>query len=125
TVSEHVNRKKQDLTLAKLDRFQLQHSEVVDQQTVGARPGNIMVCVRDYNTLGHLEHTLTRTNTEEKDLVVMTTRLITGPTERDLPDENLFTDYIQRLFTQVVALAEKHGKPVSMIVVPTRNEFVA
>lgn len=125
TVSEHVNRKKQDLTLAKLDRFQLQHSEVVDQQTVGARPGNIMVCVRDYNTLGHLEHTLTRTNTEEKDLVVMTTRLITGPTERDLPDENLFTDYEQRLFTQVVALAEKHGKPVDLVVVPASNVFDA
>ncbi len=127
TVSERINRRKQDLTLAMLDRFQLQHNETIDQDTVGARPGNILVAVRDYNTLAHLEHTLSRTNTEDKDIVVATTRLLSGPDggERELYDENLFTDYEQRLFTRVVALAEKFGKPVNLVVVPATNIFDA
>jgi hypothetical protein len=97
-----------------LDRFQLQHSEMISQEAVGAGPGNVLVAVRDYNTLEHLEHALEHTKMEEKDIVVMTTRLVSGPDggESELYDENLFTEYEQRLFTKVVALAEKHGKPV-------------
>ena len=38
---------------------------------------------------------------------------------------NLFTDYEQRLFTRVVALAEKQGKSVDLVVVPSNNIFDA
>jgi hypothetical protein len=53
--------------------------------------------------------------------------LVSGPDggERELYDENLFTDYEQRLFTRVVALAEKYGKPVDLAVVPATNIFDA
>ena len=127
TISERINQRKLDLTASKLDRFQLQHSETVDLQSVGARPGNVLVGVRDYNTLSHLEHVLDRTNTDEQDIVVLTTRLIAGPVggERELSDETLFTEYEQRLFTRVVALAEKHGKPVELVIVPATNIFDA
>ena len=37
----------------------------------------------------------------------------------------MFTVYEQTLFTQVVARAEKHGKPVELIVVPAGNIFDA
>lgn len=127
TVSERINRRRQDRTLATLDRFQLQHNETISQETVGARPGNILVAVRDYNTLAHLEHTLRHTDTEDKDIVVVTTRIVSGPDggEREMYDENLFTEYEQRLFTRVVALAEKHGKPVDLAVIPATNIFDA
>ena len=127
TVSERINQRKLDLTASKLDQFQLQHSETVDLQSVGARPGNVLVGVRDYNTLSHLEHVLDRTNTDEQDIVVLTTRLIAGPGggERELSDETLFTEYEQRLFTRVVALAEKHGKPVELVIVPATSVFDA
>jgi hypothetical protein len=96
-------------------------------QTVGARPGNKLVAIRDYNTLSHLEHALDRTDVEAQDIVVLTARLIAGPGggERDLHDETLFTDYERRLFTRVVALAEKYGKPVELVVVPATNIFDA
>jgi hypothetical protein len=111
--------------MAALDQFQLQHQETIDQDALGVRPGNVLVGVRDYNTLSHLEHALERTNTDEQDIVVMTMRMLTGPDsgERDLYDENLFTKYEQQLFTRVVALAEKHGKPVDLLVVPSNNIF--
>ncbi len=126
TVSERRNRRKLDLTLAKLDRFQLQHSEVISQETVGVRPGNALVAARDYNTLDHLEYALEHTDTEEQDIVVMTVRLMTGDgSERGSVDENLFAEYEQRLFTRVVALAEKHGKPVDLLIVSATNVFDA
>lgn len=127
TISERINLRKLDTTIGKLDQFQLQHNETVDLGAIGARPGNVMVGVRDYNTLDHLEHVLAKTNTEERDIIVMTTRLIAGPGggERDLSDETLFTEYEQRLFTRVVALAEKHGKPVDLLIVPATNIFDA
>src|SRR5205085_12521533 len=78
TISERRNRRKQDLTLAKLDRFQLQHSETVSQEALGARPGNVLVAVRDYNKLAHLEYALEHTNTDEQDIIVMNVRVVTG-----------------------------------------------
>jgi len=127
TISERINRRKMDLTVANLDRFQLQQNETVDLEAVGSRPGNVLVAVRDYNTLSHLEYALERTNTEEQDIVVLTTRLVAGPDsgEREMYDEKIFTEYEQRLFTRVVSMAEKHGKPVDLVVVPTTNIFDA
>ena len=126
-ISEHINRKKLDRTMASLDQFQLQHNETIDLQAVGARPGNVLVAVRDFNTLSHLEKTLAKTNTDEQDIVVVTTRLVAGPdgADHDVYDENLFTSYEQKLFTRVVALAEKSGKPVDLVVVPATNVFDA
>jgi amino acid transporter len=125
TVSERINRRKLDLTLARLDRFQLQHSEAISEQAVGVRPGNVLVAVRDYNTLSHLEQALIRTNTEEQDIVVMTMRQVSGDTSGEPADETLFDEYEQKLFTRVVALAEKHGKPVDLLIVPATNIYDA
>lgn len=127
TVSEYLNKRKLDATLSALDQFQLQHQETIEQSSVGVRPGNILVGVRDYMTLDHLEHVLEQVDTDKHDIVAMTTRLVSGPSagERDLYDETLFTEYEQRLFTRVVALAEKHGKPVDLVVVPANNVFDA
>lgn len=127
TISERINQKKLDRTSALLDRFQLQQSETINLEVVGAKPGNVLVAVRDYNTLSHLARVLERTNTDEQDVVVMTIRQVSGPDagERDLYDENLFDDYEQRLFTRVVSLAEKAGKPVDLVIVPASNVFDA
>ncbi|HJQ27127.1 MAG TPA: APC family permease [Blastocatellia bacterium] len=125
TISERINRRKLDLTLAKLDRFQLQHSETINEQAVDVRPGNVLVAVRDYNTLSHLEQVLIHTNTEEQDIVVMTMRQVSGDTSGEPADETLFDEYEQKLFTRVVALAEKHGKPADLLIVPATNIYDA
>jgi hypothetical protein len=127
TISEYKNRQKMDRTIATLDQFQLQHNDIINHQAVGVRPGNILVAVRDFNTLAHLDKVLARTPTENQDIVVMTTRLVAGPdgAASAVYDENLFDKYEQKLFTRVVALAEKHGKPVDLVVVPATSVFDA
>ncbi|MFY9607320.1 MAG: APC family permease [Blastocatellia bacterium] len=127
TISERINERKLDRSLSALDQFKLSYEQEVSLATVHARPGSVLVAVRDTNTLSHLDRALAETDVEERDIVVMTVRLIQGPDagERDLYDATVFTDYEQRLFTKVVALAEKHGKPVNLLVVPSNNVFDA
>jgi hypothetical protein len=60
------------------------------------------------------------------DIVVMTVRTIsTGAGEYDLSDDQIFSDYEKELFSHVVEMAEKEGKPVELLVVPAVNPFDA
>ena len=127
TISERVNHRKLDRSMAALDQFKLSYRHEVSLENLHARPGSVLVAVRDANTLSHLDRALAETDTDQRDIVVMTVRLMHGPDagERDLYDETMFTGYEQRLFTKVVALAERHGKPVNLLVVPANNIFDA
>ena len=56
----------------------------------------------------------------------MTVRAVsTGAGEYELGQNQLFTDYERELFTRVVAMAEKEGKTVDLLVVPGVNPFDA
>ena len=127
TFSERVSRRKANRSDAALDPFNLDYQREISSEVVHARPGNALVAVRNLNTLWPLQRVLEGTDTEKQDVVVMTVRSLTGPHsgERDLSRERLFTKYEQRLFTRVVALAEKQGKPVELIVVPSKNIYYA
>ena len=125
--SEHHNLKKH--ALAKQDmkeHFQLEQESQVSKDVLGVKPGNVLVTVRDYNTLSHLRWVLERTDTDEQDVVVLSARM-TGPgsAEYDLSTEQIFSDYEQKLFTETVKVAEKVGKTISLVVVPARDPFSA
>jgi amino acid transporter len=127
TVSERVSRRKADRSRGALDPFKLDYQGEVNSEVVHARPGNLLVAVRNAQSLSQLESVLERTDTREQDVVVMTVLSLTGPHggERDVHRERLFTGYEQRLFTRAVAVAEKQGKPVELIVVPSKNVYYA
>jgi amino acid transporter len=110
-----------------LDQFQLLAANDLGLEEVAARPGSVLVPVRDYNTLAHLNWALTHADTERHDVVAMTVRLLQGPDSgfRDLHQAELFRDYEQLLFTKVVAIAERQGRPVKLLVVPASNVFDA
>ena len=122
TVSERqaARRRRRD---PKLDQFQLLPTGDSGLGEVAARPGNVLVPVRDYNTLAHLKWALDHTDTDQRDVVVMTVRVLQGPDTRftNIQKEELFLDYEQLLFTKVVAVAERHGKPVKLLVVPSSH----
>jgi Amino acid permease len=109
------------------DQFQLLREPEVGPAQVGTRPGGVLVPVRDYNTLAHLDWAVRETNTDEHDVVVLTIRLLKGPDAgvEDIEHEELFTDYEQLLFTRVVGIAERQGKSVRLLVVPSTNVFDA
>ncbi|MGD9715082.1 MAG: APC family permease [Thermomicrobiales bacterium] len=123
TISERVNRRRFAAAAHQMrEQFQLVHRDTVRQESVGVRPGNILVAVRDYNAMHHLRWILERTHTDEQDVVVMTARLTPmSAGGYDLAMEQIFSDYEQTLFTRAVAVAEKFGKHISLLVVPARD----
>ena len=127
TISEKVNKKKHAHAEQQMkEHFQLLHEETVSREAVKAKPGNILVPVRDYNTMFHLKWILDRVDTREQDVVVMSariTRFSAGGV--DLAMEQIFSDYEQTLFTRAVAIAEAVGKHVSLLVVPARDVWSA
>jgi hypothetical protein len=127
TVSEHANRKKYALAKQQMkDHFQLLQSDTVERSTLGIRPGNVLVPVRDYNTLNHLKWVLEHTNTRDQDVVVMTARITQfGAAAYDLSTEQVFSDYEQTLFTRAVSVAESFGKTISLLVVPAKDPWSA
>jgi amino acid transporter len=126
TVSERVNKRRVQTEKKGLEQFNLVHQPQIDAASVHARPGCVVVAVRDYHRMEHLKRVLEKTNLRRHDIVVMTVRTIsTGAGEYDLADNQLFSDYEKELFSHVVELAEKEGKPVELLVVPAVNPFDA
>jgi amino acid transporter len=128
-VSERQNARRRSAAQAAagLDQFQLLPATDLGPADMAARPGNVLVPVRDYNTLAHLNWALTHVDTERHDVVAVTVRLVQGPDSGAgrMSEADIFTDYEQLLFTKVVAVAERQGRPVKLLVVPSSNVFDA
>ncbi len=126
TVSEKINLRRQQTEPKGLEQFNLDHQAQIDSSSLHSRPGCVLVAVRDYRRMEHLKSVLKKTNLRRHDIVVMTVRTIsTGAGEYDLADNQLFSDYEKELFSHVVELAEKEGKPVELLAVPAVNPFDA
>jgi len=126
TISEKVNLRRAQIEPRGMEQFNLDHQAHIDGGSLHARPGCILVAVRDYHRMEHLKRVLEKTNLRRYDIVVMTVRTIsTGAGEYDLADNQIFSDYEKELFSHVVELAEKEGKPVELLVVPAVNPFDA
>jgi hypothetical protein len=126
TVSESVNARKRKDEKTGLEQFNLDHRPEINANVVHARPGCVLVAVRDYNRMTHLQNVLRKTNLRRHDIVVMTVRPVSaGAGEYELADHQLFADYEKQLFTSVVTMAEKEGKTVDLLVVPAVDPFDA
>lgn len=126
TLSERINRRKMAHLGQALERFNLEHESQVSAETLNARPGCVLVAVRDYTRMHHMKRVLEKTNLKRHDIVVMTVRAVSaGAGEYGLAESQLFSDYEQELFSHVVTMAEKEGKPVELLVVPAVDPFDA
>ena len=126
TISERINLRRVQTERKGLEQFNLDHQAQIDGSTIHARPGCVLVAVRDYRQMTHLKKVLEKTNLRRHDIVVMTVRPVsTGAAEYDLSEAQIFSDYEKELFSHVVEIAEKEGKPVDLLVVPAVNPFDA
>ena len=90
---------------------------------IDARPGNLLVPVRNPHLLTHVAGALK--SSHDRDIVVMTVRLLGIDVSEDAFSDATPTSAERRLLSEVVALAERYERPVRLLVVPARNVFDA
>jgi amino acid transporter len=126
TISERINARKHRARKDKsLEHFNLQQQPRVEAKSLHARPGGVLVAVRNPAHLQHLRRTLQKTNLRRNDIVVMTVRPLGADSEYALNEEQLFGSDEKALFSTVVTMAEKEGKHVELLVVPATDPFDA
>ena len=127
TVSERMNLRRHAITARQMkDHFQLEHQDTIDRESVAIRPGGVMVTMRDAANPLALKWTLSRTSTDEQDVVVISVRMmgVGGPEYLKAEDQS-FSEHEQMIFTKAVSIAESFGKKVSLLVVPAGDVFAA
>jgi amino acid transporter len=127
TISERRNLRQHELTARQMkDYFQLEHQETVSRESAALRPGGIMVTMRDPANPVALKWTLARTDTDDRDVVVISVRLMgVGGPEFLSAEQQSFSEHEQMVFTKAVSVAESFGKKVSLLVVPAGDVFAA
>ncbi len=122
-ISERINKRGAAGRQPELEKFRLVTGETLAQESINARSGNVLVAIRNPNQLDHLEKVLVRTDTRKIDIVVLTVKRLSsqGSGGYDLHADQIFSDQVATLFSRVVAVAEKAGKHVELLVVPGRE----
>ncbi len=106
-----------------LDTFELMPPIDLAVGQVEPRPGNLLVAVRHPHSLSHVAAALQAAG--DRDVVVMTARLLGVDVEDDGSDHQQPTTAERRLLSRVVALAERYHRPVHLLIVPAQSVFDA
>ncbi len=105
------------------DAFRLLPSTELSLDKVAARPGGVLVTVRNPHSLEHVARAMEAA--QDRDLVVMTARLLGVDGEFEDPRDAKPTTSERTLFSNIVAMAERHGRQVRLLIVPSYNVFDA
>ncbi len=125
TYSERRNRHRHAISeLQMKEHFQLEHPETIGREALAIQPGAVLVTMRDAANPFALKWALSRTNTDEQDVVVLTARMVGAGGPEHL-GEQVFSEHEQMLFTKAVSVAESFGKHISLLVVPAGDVFAA
>jgi amino acid transporter/nucleotide-binding universal stress UspA family protein len=123
--SEHFHeRKRRGAHHEHLEQFNRQVREEITPATLGlTKPYRKLVAIRSPQNLFMLEKALAETDPETTSVVVMTAKVLpAGDTHEATPELDY---YDEKLLTAVVDRAERAGKEVRPLIVPTNNPLHA
>jgi len=125
-ISEKITRKRASAN-AELDQFNIEPGDDLTPRALGVRPGNVLVMIRNYNTLYNLGAVLDRVDARKQDVVALHLRFLGRGEggEYELEPEQLFSSEEQILFTRALALAEKKGKTIHLAVAGATEKWDA
>jgi amino acid transporter len=124
-VSEHYHEQKREGAHHQhLEQFNRETTQEVTAASLGlSRPYRKLVAIRSPQNLFMLEKALAETDPETTDVIVMTAKLI--PQGESATAEEELDTYDQQLMTAVVDRAERAGKEVRPLIIPTNNPLHA
>jgi hypothetical protein len=108
-----------------IERFRVEVRENLSPESLQVRPGNILVAVHDPHSLRHLEKILEEIDPHNVDVVVLSVNINAPVESKDLDKqaEQVVDNYETLVFSRVVHVAEKAGKPVSLIAVVGKEPY--
>ena len=107
-----------------IEQFTERSSTEVSSESVGStKPYRKLVAIRSPQNLYMLQRSLDETDPETTDVIVMTAK--TTPVGDAAPNFAELDRYDRKLMTAVIELAEKCGKHITPMVVPTNNPLFA
>jgi amino acid transporter/nucleotide-binding universal stress UspA family protein len=125
TVTEYIHRKRRGTEhYEHIEQFNREAVSHVTKADLGlTRPYCKLVAIRSPHNLFMLDKALADTDPATTDVIVMTAKV--EPPGAEMPAEGQLDTYDQQLLTAVVNHAEKLGKSVTPLVVPTNNALHA
>ena len=126
-LSDIYNRKRKATHAQEMEKFRLDTRADICADPLTVRPGNVLVAVRNPHRLQHLQRILEKTDTRKMDIVVLSVRPVTQAAsgEHALETNQIFSEDETVVFSRVVALGEKAGKHVELMVVPGSDPYEA
>jgi amino acid transporter/nucleotide-binding universal stress UspA family protein len=125
-ITEHINERRHRGHKAEhLEQFNMETTQAVSNLDLGlSKPFRRLVSIRSPHNLFMLERTLAETDPSTTDVIVMTAKVVPPGGEAAVSTQDLDV-YDQHLMTAVVERAEKAGKKVKPLIVPTNNALHA
>jgi len=109
-----------------LEQFNEQSSPAVTAEALGLHyPNPILVAARGPRSLPVLERILKEIDTDTRDVVVVTCKVLPARTQGITERETSVDDSDRELLTRIVTVAEEVGKQVHPVVLPTNNPLFA
>ncbi len=109
-----------------LEQFNEKSSETVSVAAMGlSHPNPIVVAARGPRSLPVLRKVLQETDTTQRDVVVLTCKVLPAMTQGITDSERSINDQDRELLTKIVTVAEEVGKQVHPLVLPTNNPLFA
>ncbi len=125
-VMERISYRRHGGNHGHLEQFNERTSESVTVQSLGlSHPQPILVAARGPRSLPVLEKILQETDTDQRDVVVVTCKVLPARTLGVTEQETSMDDGDRDLLTKIVNVAEHVGKQVYPIVLPTNNPLYA
>lgn len=126
-LSERHNRRKRTQIDTEHEKFRLDERADFSVEGVQVRPGNVLVEAVSPDRLNHLKLVLDQLRPEEQDVVVVVVHKlgVISSSEYRLSPEQVCGGREVDLFSKVVSIAEKAGKHVELLAVPSKDDAAA
>ena len=119
---ERISRRRHGGHHTHLEQFNEKSSDKVTREALGlTHPNPILVAVRGPRSMPVLEKILHETDTNVRDIVVLTCKVIPARLQGITPEETAVDEGDRELLTKVVTVTEEVGKRVFPMVLPTTN----
>jgi amino acid transporter len=125
--AEEKNRGRREKTRCDFEKFRFEEPPELSPEALHVRPGNILVYASDASRLEHLDRVLAETDTEKQNVILLVVHHLapSASAEHELSVNQICASRELEILTKAVAVAEKAGRPVTLVVVPARDPYCA